>query len=403
MDKIRILIADDVAETRENVQRLLLFEDDLEVVGLTGDGERAVALAEELKPDIILMDINMPGLDGIAATEMISMRLPQTAVVIMSVQGEQEYLRQAMAAGAREYLVKPFSSDELAATIRRVYRLEQKRRVNVASQEVFSPGSGQGQESQVITVFSTKGGVGRTTVTTNLAVTAARANPGRVVLVDLDLQFGDVAITLNLVPRRSIADLAQEFPEDLATLERYLATHSSGLKVLPAPAKPEYAELITADQVKRVLELLREKYTYIFVDTPQTFQDHVLTALDASDKIIILSTLDLPTVKNVKLCLDTMKGLHYDLEKIRLVINKLAGERYLRSRDVEAVLEHTIAAQLPSDEATAVAAVNKGSPLVLEYPHSRLAAAIRNLYHLLLGTPVAEKPRKKAKILASLF
>ena len=137
MEKIRILIADDIAETRENVRRLLQFEEDLEVVGTAADGEQAVALAEKIHPDIILMDINMPGLDGIAATEMATVRFPDTAVVIMSVQGEQEYLREAMAAGAREYLVKPFGGDELANTLRRVYRLTQRQYQSIRSQKNF--------------------------------------------------------------------------------------------------------------------------------------------------------------------------------------------------------------------------------------------------------------------------
>jgi pilus assembly protein CpaE len=401
VEKIRILIADDVAETRENVQRLLLFEEDLEVVGLTGDGERAVAMAEELRPDIILMDINMPGLDGIAATELLSLRLPETAVVIMSVQGEQEYLRQAMIAGAREYLVKPFSSDELVATLRRVHRLSQKRQISIQARQAFL--KNDRKRGRVITVFSTKGGVGRTTVAANLAVGMVTANSRRVAVVDLDLQFGDVAITLNLVPRRTIADLAQEFPEDSTALERYLCTHSSGVKVLAAPAKPEYAELVTAAQVKQVLELFREDYDYIFVDTPATFQDHVLTALDASDQVLLLATLDLPTVKNVKLCLDTMRGLRYDQEKVRLVLNKLAGERYLRTRDVEAALDHQVDANLPLDEVTSVSALNKGVPLILEYPNSRLAGALRNLTRTLAAGGRAKGHVQRKSMLASLF
>jgi pilus assembly protein CpaE len=401
VEKIRVLIADDVAETRENVQRLLLFEEDFEVVGLTGDGERAVTIAEQLKPDVVLMDINMPGIDGITATEMISMRLPNTAVIIMSVQGEHEYLRQAMIAGARDYLVKPFSGDELANTMRKVNRLEQKRQLNAINREAFLD-TGK-QRGQVITAFSTKGGVGRTTVITNLAVIAAQAKKEKVVLIDLDLQFGDVAISLNLLPRRTISDLAQDFSADIGVLERYLTLHPSGLKVLAAPAKPEYAELVTAEQVKKILELLRQQYDYVFVDTPQTFQDYLLTALDSSDKIIIISTLDLPAVKNVKLCLDTMQGLNYEPEKIRLALNKVTGERFLRTKDVEEALGHKIVAQLPSDEITAVSAVNKGTPLVLEYSNSRLAAGIRNLYHLIFEPDTQQKKPHKTAMLASFF
>lgn len=401
MEKIRILIADDIAETRENVRRLLQFEEDLEVVGTAADGEQAVALAEKIHPDIILMDINMPGLDGIAATEMATVRFPDTAVVIMSVQGEQEYLREAMAAGAREYLVKPFGGDELANTLRRVYRLTQRQYQSIRCQKKFL--RDYGEKGRVLTVIGTKGGVGRTTLATNLAVSIAANQGVKVALVDLDLQFGDVAITLNLVPRQNIAHLAQEFPEDLSTLEGYLFTHSSGVKVLAAPAKPEYAELVEVEQVQRILEILQGQYDYIIVDTPATLPAQVFTALDVSDEILLLSTPDLPTVKNIKLCLDVLKGLNYDESKIHLLINKMTRERFLRSQDIETALEEKIVGYLPLDEAAAISAVNKGIPLVVEYPRSRLAVAIKNISRLYFVGESGRRMAKRAALAVSLF
>jgi pilus assembly protein CpaE len=153
--KIRVLIVDDVPETCENVRCLLNFETRIEVIGEARNGEEAVSKAEQLEPDIVLMDINMPKLDGIAATEAISCGTAGCAIIIMSVQGEQAYLRQAMVAGAREYIVKPFTSDELISSIYRVYDLEQKRQVKVQALPSISPEPPRGQ---VITVFGTKGG-----------------------------------------------------------------------------------------------------------------------------------------------------------------------------------------------------------------------------------------------------
>jgi len=197
MEPIRVLIVDDINETRTNIKRMLSFDGNIKVVGEGADGQEEVQKALNLKPHIVLMDVNMPRMDGIAATERISLELPGCSVIMVSVQGEQEYLRRAMLAGARDFLVKPFNSDELLNTIHSVYELESKRTNRV--EEKATPK----RKPQVITVFGSKGGVGKTTLAVNLAVLLAKTKK-KVALVDLDLQFGDAKVFLNLCPKRSI-------------------------------------------------------------------------------------------------------------------------------------------------------------------------------------------------------
>src|SRR5215210_8676743 len=219
-ERIRLVIVDDIPETRDHLAKLLGFEPDIEVVGSAASGQEALALAAKLQPDIVLMDINMPGMDGIATTEQLSARVPAAAVVMMSVQGEADYLRRSMLAGAREFLVKPFSSDELVASIRQVYQRERDkidRMVERSAAAAGTNGSGGGvaagetEPGRIVTVFSPKGGVGRTTIAVNLAVAAATELGQRVVLVDASFQFGDVGVLLNLNPKnKSIADLIPE-------------------------------------------------------------------------------------------------------------------------------------------------------------------------------------------------
>ena len=161
-------------------------------------------MATALRPDIVLMDINMPGMDGIPATEKLAAEVPTTAVVMMSVQGEADYLRRSMLAGAREFLVKPFSSDELTASIRQVWTRE-KEKLSRFAPVVAAPAAGPagtGEPAMVVAVFSPKGGVGRTTISVNLAVAAAQAGK-KVCLVDASFQFGDVGVLLNLNPATS--------------------------------------------------------------------------------------------------------------------------------------------------------------------------------------------------------
>lgn len=397
MPPINILIADDIAETRENIKRLLYFEEDMKIAGEAADGEEAVKLAEKLRPDIILMDINMPVLDGISATELISVRLPKTSIIIMSVQGEQEYLKKAMVAGAREYMVKPFSSDELTGTIRRVYELEQKRRTQLG--EIPLNGDKK-QEPQVVTIFSTKGGVGKTTIATNLAVSLFQETRKKVVIVDLDLQFGDVAVMLNVTPKRTITELIQDIGQmDAELMEKYLVAHPSGIKALPCPTRPEYAELITGGHVEKIIEILKQSYDYIIIDTPPFFHETTLTALDQSNQILLIVALDLPTIKNVKLSLEVLESLHLK-GKVKMVLNRSSNDIGIKCNEMEDGLGLKVISHIPSDGRVTVAAVNKGVPFVISESNARIAEGIRELANLVIydeGRPEGLKHRSEQK------
>ncbi len=395
MSKIRILVVDDIAETRENIKRLLYFEADMEVVAEAENGEVAIRMAEKLYPDIILMDINMPVLYGISATEKIALSVPSAGVIIMSVQGEQEYLKKAMMAGAREYMIKPFSSDELAQTVRRVYEFEKKRKLQLISTE---KGPRINKEPKIITIFSTKGGVGKTTIGTNLAVSIARETGARVALVDLDLQFGDVAVMLNVVPKRTITELIQEVASlDANVLETFLVPHASGIRILPAPTRPEYAELITASHIEKILGLLKTNYDYIIVDTPAFFHETNLTAIEMCDQILLIISMELPTIKNVKLGLEVLESLHMR-GKIKLILNRSSNDIGIKYADVERSLGLAVACHIPSDGRTVVNSVNKGVPFVISDGNSKASQAIRDLANIVVDdTGNQEELRQEKK------
>src|SRR6266540_7107687 len=261
-DQIRILVVDDIPETRDHLTKLLGFESDIDVIGSAASGREAIQMASKLHPDVVLMDINMPDMDGITATEQLSTTAPGTAVVMMSVQGEADYLRRSMLAGAREFLVKPFSSDELTASIRQVSSREREKasRIGVGAPTgpvAVGPG-GDGEGGQVVAIFSPKGGVGRTTIAVNLGVAAASELGKKVVVMDGSFQFGDVGVLLNLNPKSmSIADVVPVLEAgELDSIDTFVVDHSSGVRVLLAPPSPEVAETITPAIVKRVLESL---------------------------------------------------------------------------------------------------------------------------------------------------
>ncbi len=381
-EKIRLLIVDDIPETRENLRKLLFFEADIDVVGAAINGEEGIDMAIELKPDIVLMDINMPGVDGITASERISQAVPFCQIIMMSVQGESDYLRRSMLAGAREFLIKPFSSDELVSSIRRVYQLGASRRQ--AMPAMVQTGVGVGAKAEVkpqaagkiVTIFSAKGGVGCSTIAVNLAIALQQSAASKVAVVDTSLQFGDIGVLLNLYASRTIADLASLADElDDELINDIFLSHSSGVKALLAPPRPEVADTVTPGLVGDVLDRLRTMFDIILVDTGSVLDDVVLNVLDISDKIIVVTTPEIPAIKNAKLFFEVTEALEYERERIMFILNKVDKRINIRAEDIEANIKYKIEGQLPFDERTVTTSVNQGIPYVLGNKTSLLSQA----------------------------
>ncbi|MBI2777459.1 MAG: response regulator [Chloroflexi bacterium] len=413
-DRIKVLIVDDIPETRDHLSKLLGFEGDIEVVGVAASGADAVAQAVALRPDVVLMDINMPDMDGIAATELLAARCPTASVVMMSVQGEADYLRRSMLAGAREFLVKPFSSDELTASIRQVWTRERDKmsRFTIAAASPASGnGSHDGEPGTVVAVFSPKGGVGRTTVAVNLAVAAASLGGKKVALMDGSFQFGDVGVLLNLNPKnKSIVELAPELEAgELESLDNFLISHSSGVRVLLAPPSPEQAELVTAAHARRVIERLRADHDLVIVDCPSTFNDTTLAILDTADLVLTLLSLEITSIKNMRLFLKVAEQLGYGPEKVRLVLNRADSTLGIRVADVEHSIGRKVDHTIVSDGRSVVYALNRGVPFFLSNREAQVSQDILRLATAVAGASpanpaaAADKASSKAAAKKSLF
>lgn len=381
MERIKVLIADDAAQIREDIRRLLYFEKDIEVVAEAANGQETLEICKRIPVDVVLMDINMPVMDGITATEKISVFHPNIAVIIISIQGEQDYLKRSMMAGAREYLVKPFSSDELTNAIRKANEIEKKRR-----RESTFIGSRQMEEKKnqkkIFVVQSLKGGVGKSIIASNLAVALQLRNEGPVALVDLDLQGGDISVMLNLIPRVTIADIVQEKEIDFEVIKTALIHHSSGISVIPSPVRPEQGETIVGNDVEKILNILKEHFQYIVVDTPPYFHETNLAALDVADEILVVCSPDLPAIKNVRIGLETLENLDLK-QKVKLILNRSNQDVGINPRDVEASLSIKIFAHIPSDGKIVIAAVNRGQPFVITNTGAKIAQTILALTNLL--------------------
>ncbi len=371
-EKIRVLIVDDVAETRENIRRLLQFEKDLEVVGTENSGRSGIEAAWQLKPDVVLMDINMPDMDGITATERIRSMNPVTQIVMLSVQGDSNYMRRAMLAGARDFLTKPPAVDELIAALRLAGKMAREERAKsiAASQMVTGRLSLStilpSTLGKIITVYSPKGGTGTTTLAVNLAITL-RSEEAPVLIVDGNLQFGDVAVFMNEQVRNSVLELAPRVDElDPDVVDEVIISHkASGVQILAAPPRPEYADKVTPEQFKKLLEYLRTLYHYIVVDTSSGLSDVVLAAMDASDLIVLITTQEIPAIKSARQFLDVAEVLNIDINRILFVMNRFDRRIGILPEKISESFKHRIVAVLPFDERVVIPSVNRGIPFML--------------------------------------
>jgi pilus assembly protein CpaE len=328
-------------------------------------------LAKELEPDVILMDINMPDIDGITATETIRGEVPHSQIVILTVQTDPNYMRRAMLAGARDFLTKPPSVDEMIGAIRRAGELAHEERAKAKTVYAVKPGNGSMpggslKDGKIISIFSPKGGVGKTTLAVNLAVSLQREETP-VILVDGNMEFGDVMVFLNKQAKNSIVDLAPRADElDQDVIEEVTILHpESGIKVLAAPTRPEFAESVNGDQFAQVLDFLRNFFSYVIVDCSSSLTDVTISTIDTSDLIILLTTQEIPAIKDSRLFLDLLQPLKINRERLLFVMNKYDKRIGIKPEKVSENFKQELKIIIPFEEKVVLPAINRGVPFMV--------------------------------------
>ena len=356
------------------------------------DGSLPVARSlEEASQTIDSGDVRMvlvgPSFTSDSAMEQIrQLHNQDPSLVLMMVADEvtADLLRKGMRAGVSDVLEAPLDEEKIEAAIEQ-FAHDVLRRQSPSTAPPPPAEGDQRSEGRIITVTSAKGGSGKTVLATNLALVLNRLPESKVCLVDADLQFGDVCLVLQIEPRFTMVNAAHELHQlDAELLDSLLTEHPSGLKVLAAPLEPAFADDITTAGLMQMLDVLKETHDYVIVDTAAMLDELILSLIEKSDDVLMLVDMDLPSVKNAKLALETLRLLKFSTANVQLVMNRSNSKAKLDNKEIEGALKMEIAASIPSD-AVVAASVNEGRPVVETDPKSKVAKGFESVASLIAG------------------
>lgn len=334
-----------------------------------------------------------PGFAHEAGVQEASLLLdiqPSLPIVLVADGLTTDVLRAAIRVGLRDVLDAPLNQSKIDSMLSHIDKAEA-----ILGQE-FKPRTKIGK---VVTIMSPKGGAGKTMTSSNvgLALAMMTGTPDRVVIMDADLQFGDICISLQVEPQHTIVDAARDIDKlDEQLLGSLLATHSSGMRVLSAPLEPSLADEVSTQVVVKTLGMLKRMFDYVIIDTAPFLDEPVLSILERSDTVLLVVDMDLPAVKNAKLALDTLKLIKFPFEKIKLILNRVNSKARLDIHELERSLGLEVQAAISSDKLVP-RAVNEGEPVVSLYPRSRVAKDLRGVAALVLDGEAVDEPQQEEK------
>ncbi len=379
-----VMIIDEDPIFRQELQGMLTPAR-LAVVADCGYGVEAASLAEELKPDLILASIEDPVARAIQTIEAVRGIRPGAPVIAYSSSTELHLVRQAMHAGVRDLLAHPFKVGELLTAIEAVMR------------SASLPGEAAPQPQAagtILTVFGAKGGIGKTTITTNIATAIARDTDSSVLVMDLDTRFGDVAIMLDIDPAVTVAEMAGQVATlDRASFKAALVEHESGVFVLPSPKHPNDWRQVQADDIKELARFASRMFDYVILDTPGAFNDVVGAALEVATQVLVVTSVDMASIKDTSFILDVLESEGFPDDRLFLTVNHPNGANTIRAADIERVLRKRVFWEIPHDPQMTMA-TQIGLPVVLARPKSRAASNLAGLAGKITGR---DAPARESK------
>ncbi len=382
--QVKVLVVDDDERARRRLIEHLRF-DDMQVVGESNLGAAAFTWASQLDVDVVVVSVQEPIARALRTIESLTVGERTWPVIGVSPLTDRETTRKAIVAGVRDFLVLPLPTGELRRSILGVLKTEAGRQ----------SGASGGRLGTIITVFGVKGGIGKSSVSGNVATALAQETRQHVALADLDLHFGDAAVMLDLAPRASVTDAAREVdPAKPHGIDEFLTPHVSTLKLLAAPLSPEEWTNISPERVGKVLEALAATNDYVVVDTGAQIDPISAVAMDMSTIVLVITTPEVPCLRRTKTALAMMEESGYSRDKVKLVVNRADPDAEVAVAEIEQVLGYPVYAQIPDDRAVAKA-ISLGVPVVMSNPKSKAAVALSALSRGLVGGEApAESPVK---------
>ena len=354
------------------LQLLRMYLKELDYVNIVGEGEDLNSNYSNIlksMPEVVIANVSDDFEKNYEIIEMIVEKIPSIRIIATALEYSTDIIIRAMRAGVREFLPKPIIKDNLLKSIDKF-----KSQISGTQED-------EENNSKVLTVFSNKGGVGRTSIAVNLALELANITKERVALVDLNMHLGDITTFLDIKPSFDISYLVKKLDGAdkellLSTLEEY---NNTGMYVLADPPYMEEAKKIQPDEIRKLLNTLRTTFSYIVIDTSSAFDNITVTALDNSDLILLVSAINVPSVRNCQRCLDAFDRLGYEEEKTKIVVNRYMENDDIKIEDVERALDKPIYWRIPNNYYTIMSAINKGQPVSSINNDSNIAKSYREL------------------------
>jgi pilus assembly protein CpaE len=363
-EPISVVVLSTGLENFKDIRRALSAEERVKLLAGGNDADQLYDEIVRLKPAAAIIALGPNSDQAVNFIERLNSECPGTSLISAAQDASPDLILKSLRAGAREFLRIPISSEELRTVLNRVSE--------VLTRTVETPA----KKGRMVAVFSSKGGCGTSFIATNLAAATA----SKTVLVDLNLQAGDLPLFLGLEAKYSIADMVEKRQRlDEALINSLVTPHSQHLSLLAAPREADHADMIEPQHIFEVLQKLREHFDYVVLDPQHTFDSITLAALDQSDEIVLVLTLDIPAIRSTQRALEIFDKLGYPRKKVKIIVNRWSKQIDLDLRQVEKFLGEPCVGFVPSDYQTAVGSINLGTPLVQSEPTSKIALEIRRI------------------------
>jgi pilus assembly protein CpaE len=386
----RVIVICEPGPTQQQVSAALSAQGEFQLVDVLSAKDKLARQIRAAEPEIILLDSVLEGESTMDIVDDLALRFSDASVVAILPSNDPLLAQQAMLAGARGFIVQPFTQINLLSTLRRMVELETRRNQGKAVVTSHLPESSRALRS--ITVYSPRGGAGTTTVATNLAVTLMEETGCKVLLFEGKMFFGHLEVMLNLHTQNNIADLVAHASNlDEALLRDVISPHASGISTLLAPNNIQLAQGIRPDDIYNIFVAAQRLFDIVVVDAGSSLNEIAVTLMDSADRLILLTTPELASLQDASRFLQLSRtSLSYPSEKVLTVLNRSGIQGGVRQKDIESVLHQQLYAQIPDDEGNVLRSINRGIPLCVRYPRSPAASAIRQMAKSLAQITLAE-------------